>query len=135
MSYDIRLLRFVDGGPQANPAGRVHDLLREAAARPPDEDGYARVVWQGGQADAYGVPRAPDEPVDSVMFSRPAEDDRIFDLIVEVARAGDMTILLPDGVACLVDGAHADQLPPDLAGWPRHLVRSGQDLARVIREL
>lgn len=135
MSYDIHLLRFIAGEPEACPAGRVHDLLREAAGRPPDEHRYARVSWRGGEADVYGVPRAADEPIDSVTFSRPAADDRIFDLIVEVARAGDMAILLPDGVACLVDAAHSDQLPVDVACWPQHLVRSGQELAAVIREL
>ena len=85
-----------------------------------------------GEADVYG-PKHPDEPVDNVMFSRPAEDDAIFDLLFEVAKEGGMAILLPDGIVCLVDEAHATELPEDVADWPRHVTTTGLELAAVIR--
>ena len=132
MSYDIHLLRFKAGEPSARPAGTVHELLSCAAETDPDEHGRARVRWHGGEADCYGVTRSPDEPLESLMFSRPAGDAAIFDLIYRVAVAGAMTILLQDGEVCLVDPNYAVDLPADAAAWPRHVVSSGEQLARVV---
>lgn len=78
VGYDIHLIRFVSGAPQPQPAGRIDDLLRRASESPPDEHGFTRVSWCGGEADVYGVPRTADDPVDNVMFSRPAAGDGIF---------------------------------------------------------
>lgn len=133
MGYDIHLLRFVDGEPQPRRAGRLHVLLSGAARSAPDEHGYARLSWRDGEADVYGVPASPDELIDSVMFSRPAESDRIFDLIYEVARVGEMAVLLQEGEVCLVDPAHREHLPPGVQGWPRHIINSGQCLAAVVK--
>jgi hypothetical protein len=133
VGYDIHLLRFVDGEPQPRRAGRLHDLLSGAARSAPDEHGYARLSWRDGEADVYGVPASPDELIDGVMFSRPAESDRIFDLIYEVAHVGEMAVLLQEGEVCLVDPAQREHLPPDVQGWPRHIINSGQSLAAVVK--
>lgn len=135
VSYDIHLLRFVNGEPEPQPAGQVHELLSSATSAPPDEHGYARVTWRGGEADVYGMTRAPTDDVASLMFSRPAEDDAIFDLIFQVAAAGEMAVLLQEGEVCLVSARQAEHLPPDVAEWRRHLVDSGHALAAVLRSL
>ena len=135
VSYDIHLLRFVNGEPEPQPAGQVHELLSSATSAPPDEHGYARVTWRGGEADVYGMTRAPTDDIASLMFSRPAEDDAIFDLIFQVAAAGEMAVLLQEGEVCLVSARQAEHLPPDVAEWPRHLVDSGHALAAVLRSL
>jgi hypothetical protein len=133
VSYDIHLLRFVDGEPEPRRAGRVHELLERAADAPPDEHGYSRVSWKGGEADLYGMTESPEDAVESMMFSRPAGDDHIFDLIYQVACAGEMAVLLQDGVVCLADPRHKAHLPEDVQEWPRHHIDSGQALAAVIR--
>jgi hypothetical protein len=133
VSYDVHLLRFVDGEPEPRRADRVHELLVGAADAPPDEHGYSRVSWEGGEADLYGMTKSPEDEVESMMFSRPAGDERIFDLIYQVASAGEMVVLLPDGAVCLTDPQHAAHLPEDVQGWPRHHIDSGQALAAVIR--
>jgi hypothetical protein len=55
--------------------------------------------------------------------------------MIEIARTGDMAIILPDGEVCLVDARHGEELPADIAAWPRHMVRSGQELHAVVRNL
>jgi hypothetical protein len=135
VGYDIHLLRFVDGEPKARVANRVHELLSRAAEAEPDQHGYARVSWEGGEADVYGVTRSANESTDSILFSRPAGSERIFDLIYAIARAGEMAVLLPDGAVCLVEPDHAEHLPAELKGRPRYAIDSGTALADVIRRL
>lgn len=77
--------------------------------------------------------RAPTDDIASLMFSRPAEGDAIFELIFQVAAAGDMAVLLQEGEVCLVSARQAEHLPPEVAERPRHLVDSGHALAAVLR--
>jgi hypothetical protein len=135
VSYDIHLLRFHDGEPAARRADRVHALLERAVGAPPDEHGHARVSWGGGEADLYGMTKSPEDQLESVTFSRPAGDERIFELIYQVASIGEMVVLLPDGVVCLTHPQHATHLPEDVQRWPRHQIDSGQALAAVIKSL
>jgi hypothetical protein len=78
---------------------------------------------------------SPEDEVESMMFSRPAGDEPILDLIYRVASAGEMVVLLPDAAVCLTDPRHAAHLPEDVHEWPRHHIDSGQALAAVIRSL
>jgi hypothetical protein len=72
VSYDIHLLRFADGEPQPRRADRLHELLEGAADAPPDEHGYSRVCWKGGEADLYGMTtsaaRIKVEAIGNVFF-------------------------------------------------------------------
>lgn len=127
MSYEIFVQRFQTGEIDSVSARRVWKLLEEAWYKPPDEDSFVVVTRGKGSADVYGA-RA-GEPIESLMFSRPSGAE-IFDLIVEVARAGDMVILAPDLPPCLVDKAQRAELPADLiekVGEPL-IVANGNDL-------
>jgi hypothetical protein len=68
MSYDVHLLHFQAGdtAPVAE-AGKVLELLSGAAAEPPDEFGYCRILQGGDSSDLYGL--RPDRPLDSLMFN------------------------------------------------------------------
>jgi hypothetical protein len=135
VSYDIHLARFVHGKPESRQADRVYELLADAVNEPADQHEYSRVVWHGGEADLYGMPESAQDQVGSITFSRPSGDERIFDLIFQVADAGEMVVLLPDGEACLTDPQQAQHLPDDVRAWPRHQIDSGSALAAVINSI
>jgi hypothetical protein len=68
------------------------------------------------------------------MFSRPAGGAEIFDLIVDVARAGDMVIYAPGMPPCVVSEEQRSQLPEELMdsmGGPT-LVANGAELLELI---
>jgi hypothetical protein len=128
MGFDVFVQRFQNGDPAVVTDPRVWELLREAWEAPPDHHHYSRVRRGAGEADIYAVPEG--EPIDGLMFSRPAGGADIFDLIVDVARAGDMVIYAPGIPPCLIADEQRSQLPADLEDPV--VVASGADLQDVI---
>lgn len=132
MGFDVFVQRFQDGEPVLVTDPQVWTLLREAWEAPPDHHDYSRVRRGAGEADLYAVQE--NEPIDSLMFSRPAGGAEIFDLIFEVARAGGMAIYAPGIPICLIAPDQRSQLPAefvDAMGEPV-VVTSGADLQEII---
>ena len=110
---------------------RVWELLREAWEEPPDVHDFSRVRRGAGEADLYAVQEG--DPIESLMFSRPAGGVEIFDLIVDVARAGDMVIYAPGIPPCLIAEEQRSQLPSDFDDFDDPVVvASGVELQAVI---
>jgi hypothetical protein len=134
MGFDVFVERFQNGEPAVVTDPRVWDLLREAWEAPPDHHDYSRVRRGAGEADLYAV--QVGEPIDSLMFSRQAGGAEIFDLIVDVARAGDMVIYAPGFPPCVVSEEQRSQLPEELTdsmGQPT-VVANGAELLAIIEE-
>lgn len=134
MGFDVFVQRFQNGEPAVVRDPRVWELLREAWEAPPDDHDYSRVRRGAGEADLYAV--QDGQPIDSLMFSRPAGGAEIFDLIVDVARAGDMVIYAPGIPTCLIAEEQRSHLPTDFDD-PVDLddpvvVASGAELQEVI---
>jgi hypothetical protein len=112
MGFGVFVQRFQHGQPAVVTDPRVWGLMREAWEAPPDHHHYSRVRRGAGQADLYAA--QVGEPIISLMFSRPAGGAEIFDLIVDVARAGDMVIYAPGIPPCVVSEEQRSQLPEEL---------------------
>jgi len=131
LSYDIFVQGFQDGKAVSVTAPRVWELLEAAWEQPPDRLHHALVRRGDAEADLYAGPAG--QPIDSLMFSRLVGGAAIFDLIVDVAQAGNMVILPTDAPPCLVDEAQRGDLPADLleeSGAPV-LVAGGDELLAV----
>ncbi len=133
MSYDIHMQRFGAGNaaPAASPE-KVWALLADAWEAPPDQFNYCRVRRGEGEADLYAT--QPGEPIDSLMFSRAAGGSEIFDLIYDVAQAGDMVIIPPDVGPFVVHDDQRMHLPADFVQGEVTRVTSGAHLLRLIEE-
>lgn len=131
MGFDVFVARFQNGEPAVVTDPRVWELLHEAWEAPPDVHDFSRVRRGAGNADLYAVQEG--EPIDSLMFSRPAGGAEIFDLIVDVARAGDMVIYAPGIPTCLTAEKQGSDLPTDFDDFEDPVVvASGAELQAVI---
>jgi len=131
MGFDVFVQRFQNGEPAVVTDPRVWELLREAWEAPPDDLDFSRVRRGAGDADLYAVQEG--EPIDGLMFSRPAGGAEIFDLIVDVARAGDMVIYAPGIPPCLIAEGQRSQLPADFDDFKDPVVvANGAELQEVI---
>jgi hypothetical protein len=127
VSYDVHLLRFRDGDVVPVESAQARELLVAASAAPPDEFEFCRVRWGDDEGDLYGL--APDEPIDGLMFNRAGPG--IYELIYEVAKAGDMAIVPPDLGPFLIREEQREHLPADLVAGAV-VIPSGADLVRAI---
>jgi hypothetical protein len=133
MGYDVVLQRFCAGeAAEADNSDGVWRLLRGAWKAPPDVHGYCRVSHAGGEADLYGAQEG--EAIQGLMFSRLGGGVGVFELMVRVARAGDMVILPLDVPPCVVRAAQLAELPPELRGQIPSpvLVSSGAELHSLV---
>ena len=127
MSYDVYLQRFRNGERAPVDDARVWKLLERAWEAPPDRFGFSRVRRGDDEGDLYAA--RPGRPIDGLMFNHAAQ--AIYDLMYEVAVAGDMTIIPPDAGPFVVRAEQVEHLPRDLAERAL-LVRSGADLVRAV---
>src|ERR687898_429915 len=98
MSYDVVLQRFQGGNAATVDSPDVWALLEEAWDAPPDEYGYCLVRRDEDEGDLYAEQR--DRALESLMFNHAGPG--IYELMLEVAVAGDMVILPPDAGPFLV---------------------------------
>jgi hypothetical protein len=123
VSFDVFLQRFYGGDAADGDGQAILNLLEPLMTE--RSSGFARVVTDDGGADIYGL----DHPERGVMINH-AEGRRIWDLIVELARAGGMVVMPVGCPACGIDPDASSHLP---AGAPSfELIGSGADLLRVI---
>jgi hypothetical protein len=130
VSFDIFLERIAEVADDRS----VWSLLEAAWDAPPDEHNYVRARRGAGEADLYTGPL--DEPVQSLMFSRPAGGHEIFDLIVDVAQAGRMVIMPVGCPPCVAAASELETFPSDIAeslGQPV-VVSNGHQLLELIEK-
>ncbi len=129
MSYDIVLQRFRNGESVAIDADPVWTLLEAAWDAPPDEFDHCRVRRGEDEGDLYSV--QPGDPFDALTFTH--AEPAIYDLMFEVAAAGELTIIPPDVGPFVLREEQREHLPPELREKAM-LVHSGSDLLRAIEE-
>ena len=118
MSFEIFLQDFSD-----TPADRSRTVGQHLLAPLLDTHG-ASVVTPDGSADVYGV---DEVPLHSLMFNQ-IDGDLAWDVIFDVAVAGDWVVLPIGCPVCIIDDAQADSIPDELRELGHVLVHSGSEL-------
>jgi hypothetical protein len=127
MSYDVVLQRLRHGEAAAVESREVWTLLEQAWESPPDKFDYCLVRRGDDEGDLYAV--QPGHPIDCLMFNHAGP--AIYDLMYDVAVAGDMVIIPPDAGPFLVREEQREHLPSEMAA-EAVVVRSGPELVRAI---
>lgn len=127
VSYDVFLQRFQGGEAATVDSPEVWALLEEAWEAAPDESGHCLVRRDDDEGDLYAEQRG--RPLESLMFNHAGPG--IYELMFEVAVAGDMVIMPPDAGPFLVREEQRSNLPRDLAEGAV-VVEDGTALARAI---
>jgi hypothetical protein len=128
VSYDVHLLRFRAGEAVPIESPQVWELLEQAWDAPPDEFEYCRVRRGADEGDVYGL--KPGKALEGLMFNHAGP--AIYELMYEVAAAGDMAIVPPDAGPFLVRDDQRAHLPPELADEAK-VVGSGAELLQEIQ--
>ena len=126
--FEVLLHRFCEDGDDQE----VRRLLEAAWDAPPNEHMYSRVRRGAGEAELYGEP--PGSPIRSLTFTRPKGGHEIFDLLVDIARAGRMVIIPLDCIPCVAAQADVQTFPERMAedyGAPV-VVANGRQLLDII---
>jgi hypothetical protein len=127
LSYDVFLWRYRDGESVDVDEPEVWQILERAWLSPPDEFDHCRVRRDADEGDLYAVPVGA--PIDSLMFNHAGEG--IYDLMFDVAVAGDMTIIPIDAGPFIVRAEQREHLPEDVRD-KAIVVSSGAELAKAI---
>jgi hypothetical protein len=105
---------------------RVHAVLDPVTIQ--RKGGFARIETADGGADIYGL-----DTTHGLMVNH-ASGAAIWDLLVDVARAGHLTIMPMGCATCIVDEAARADLPEGFPG-PVQVIQTGAALLRVIEPL
>jgi hypothetical protein len=127
VSYDVFLQRFQGGEAATVDSPEVWALLEAAWDVAPDEHGYCLVRRGEDEGDLYAEQRG--RPLESLMFNHAGPG--IYELMFELAVAGDMVIMPPDAGPFLVREEQRSALPRDLAE-EAVVVENGAALVRAI---
>lgn len=124
MSFDIFIQRFVRGDAAEVDVMGVREALREFVSEELDDDTRSITTADGG-ADIYGL-GSPD----GLMINH-AAGEVIWDAIVAIAGAADLSIIPVGCPVCVTRPELLDELPSELRGDTR-VVSSGLELRRAI---
>jgi hypothetical protein len=123
VSLDIFLQGFESGDGASGLPDEANRVLQPYLRV--RKDGFAKVVTDDGDAEVYGV------GTDGVMFTH-ASGRRVWDVILEVARAGNWVIMPVGCPTCVPTASMIAELPDDLRA-EAVVVNSGADLLDVVR--
>lgn len=133
MSYDLHLERFADGAAESTDFRPLWALVEPHVVAEEEEHEFVRIETEAGGAELYGLTSSTGQ-ASSLMISR--HEEGTYDLIVELARAGGMAVLLPDGPVVITDESHRDDLPADLvANSPVRIAADGETLRKLVLEV
>jgi hypothetical protein len=125
VSFDVFLMRFDRGDAVELDAPRILELLEPAIVE--REGSFARLRTTDGEADVYGL-----DSTGSLMVNH-ASGAAIWDLLVDVARAGQLAII-PGGCAtCIVEEEQRADLPEGVPE-PVEVIASGSELRLLIED-
>jgi hypothetical protein len=122
VSIDIFLQGFERGEGASGMPDEAHRVLQPYLRVRPD--GFAKVVTDDGDAEVYGV------GTDGLMFTH-ASGRRIWDVMYDVARAGDWAIMPVGCATCVPTASMIVNLPDDLRA-NAVVVGSGAELRDVV---
>ncbi len=128
MSFDIFLMRFSAGRARADRAGAMR-ILAPLVDGPIDDLDVVTIRTLDGDAAVYGLKEA-----DSLMFNH-VSGQHVWDVMVEVAKAGSYVIMPVGCPTCVVDAADAVELPEvlgDELGTGVLIVHSGAELLAAV---
>ncbi len=124
MSFDIFVQRFRAGDGAEADAARVRQALAPHLEQV--ADGFPRLRAGGHTADIYGL----DDLASGFMVNH-VKDPVIFDVLVEVARVCDLTIIPVGCPTAILREQQRQELPAELAE-EAVVVTSGAELERLI---
>ncbi len=103
--HAVFLQAFRDGNAAEMDTERVEAVL---AAYVQDRDGsFVRLATEDGEADCYGLGEGP-------LMVNHASGERIWDVLVEAARAANLAVMPVDAPGCVTDEAMVGHLPEEL---------------------
>jgi hypothetical protein len=123
VSFDIVLQCFENGGAADADGPTIRAVLEPLVTE--TAEGFARVETEDGGTDVYGL----DHPEQGLMLNH-AEGRRIWDVIVDVARAGGLVIMPVGCPSCVVDPDLAGHLPPEAPA--ARIVGSGAEVLAIV---
>lgn len=123
MSFDIFLQAFAGGQAAAGRPDEAFRMLEPHLDRSP-ADGFAHVTTPDGAADVFGIGTT------GLMINH-ASGESIWQLVVDVAGAGDYAIMPVGTPVCIVREDMKDDLPAALR-VDAVVVRSGADVMKVV---
>jgi hypothetical protein len=124
LSFDIFIQRFAQGDVANFDPTLVLETLREFVDNEPTKEAQT-ITTADGSADIYGLgsPRG--------LMINHAAGEAIWDAIVAIARAGDLTIMPVGCPVCVTRPELLDDLPGVLSNETR-VVSNGSELLRAI---
>jgi hypothetical protein len=123
VSFDVFLQGFQNGDGAPGRPREADDALRPYVRV--DSAGHTKLITEDGEAEVYGV------GTDELMLTH-ISGRRLWDVIVDVARAGDWAILPGDCPTCVPTADMIAHLPDELRE-DAVVVASGADVLDVIR--
>lgn len=123
MSFDIFLQAFAGGAAAAGHPDEAFRALEPYLDGSP-ADGFARLITADGEAGVFGIGTT------GLMINH-TSGESIWQLLVDVAAAGDYAIMPVGSPVCLVREDMKDHLPEALRA-DAVLVRSGADMMKVV---
>lgn len=133
MSFDVFLQAFERGEPALRELAAFEALLEPHLTVPAEDGTYAVRLRDGGEAEVFASEDA-DEPFTGCMFALRGVTPGLSELIFQLAQTLDLVIMPAyDGPWMLVTPEQRLHLPSVEGGLPVMLVRSAEDLDRLLK--
>ncbi len=128
VSYEIFVCRFVNGEPVALDKEAVHEALGPYVTVRDRNFLQIKAGSDGGGADVYF---SSDTNITINHFG----GDEIMNVISELVRRTEASLILPGGTVILSRGEERECLPASIRdGWAVAVAATGEEITRAIRE-
>lgn len=129
MSFDVFVQRMVDGELAVADSQPLRELIEPHVTSTEPEFDFARLQFDDGTADLYGI----GEPGSGFMVNH-VTSQHAWDLIATVAARGDMTLMAPDVPPMICTESARAHLPEGL-GDDAVVVTAGADILRTFAQV
>ncbi|MEU7059410.1 hypothetical protein [Streptomyces sp. NPDC046197] len=128
MSYDVYVCRFVNGEQEPLDMDIVHEVLDLYVTARDPEHGFLQIKSEsGGEADVY---LSSEKTITINHFG----GDEIMDVISELLRRLDATLILPGGTVILHSDEGSEHLSQNLKDeWSIVIASTGKEITRAIQ--
>ncbi|ATL27644.1 hypothetical protein [Streptomyces formicae] len=128
MSYDIFVCRFVDGEPAVLDKEVAHEALDPYVTARDENFLQIKAGSDGGSADIHFSS-------DTNITINHLGGDEIMNVIVELVRRTESSLILPGGTVVLSRDEDRECLPESIRdGWEVAVASTGEEITRAIRE-
>jgi hypothetical protein len=134
MSFDIHILRFVDGDPDQLPAEPLREVFRRHGIHEHSSPQYPR-LHDGLSIDLWSEGLDTPEGTDSVTISVRAISPALFYLLYDLIQVPGVSLVIADTplLALVSNQGDAGQLPADPEEWaPAVLCTSPEEVTRAV---